>query len=93
MFSKIKEVVVNFITSRLVIVAAFLILACAGLVYRLFYLQIINGESYLDSFQLKIKKEKSIAERKKIAILCMRGQKTLKKKSKNNRAETSEQRS
>ncbi len=61
MFSKIKEVVVNFITSRLVIVAAFLILACAGLVYRLFYLQIINGESYLDSFQLKIKKEKSIA--------------------------------
>ncbi len=61
MFNKIKEVVVNFITSRLVIVSAFLILAGAGLVYRLFSLQIINGENYLDTFRLKIKKEKSIA--------------------------------
>ncbi|WP_026494688.1 penicillin-binding transpeptidase domain-containing protein [Butyrivibrio sp. WCD3002] len=61
MFSKIKEVVINFITSRLVIVAALLILAASGLVYRLFYLQIINGERYLDTFQLKIMKEKSIA--------------------------------
>lgn len=60
MFNKIKEFVVNFITSRLVILSAVLILAAAGLVYRLFFLQIIKGEEYLDSFQLKIKKEKSI---------------------------------
>lgn len=61
MFNKIKEVVINFITSRLVLLSAILILAATGLVYRLFFLQIINGENYLDSFQLKIKKEKSIA--------------------------------
>jgi len=60
LFNKIKEFVVNFITSRLVILSAVLILAAAGLVYRLFFLQIIKGEEYLDSFQLKIKKEKSI---------------------------------
>ena len=61
MFSKIKEVFVNFITSRLVMISALLILACAGLIYRLFFLQIIKGETYQDSFQLKIQKEKSIA--------------------------------
>ena len=54
LFNKIKEFVVNFITSRLVILSAVLILAAAGLVYRLFFLQIIKGEEYLDSFQLKI---------------------------------------
>ena len=41
--------------------SAILILASAGLVYRLFFLQIINGENYLDSFQLKIMKERSIS--------------------------------
>ncbi|MCR5344354.1 MAG: penicillin-binding protein [Butyrivibrio sp.] len=61
MFSKIKEVFINFITSRLVMISAILILASAGLVYRLFFLQIVKGETYLDSFQLKIMKEKSIA--------------------------------
>ncbi|MCR5656394.1 MAG: penicillin-binding protein [Butyrivibrio sp.] len=61
MFSKIKEVVVNFITSRIVIMSAVLIFAAVGLVYRLFYLQIVKGAEYQDSFQLKIMKEKSIA--------------------------------
>ena len=61
MFSKIKEIFVNFITSRLVMISALLILASAGLIYRLFFLQIVKGETYLDSFQLKIQKEKSIA--------------------------------
>lgn len=60
MFSKIKEVFINFITSRLVMISAIMILAASGLVYRLFFLQIIKGETYLDSFQLKIMKEKSI---------------------------------
>ncbi|WP_026509326.1 MULTISPECIES: penicillin-binding transpeptidase domain-containing protein [unclassified Butyrivibrio] len=60
MFNKIKEVFINFITSRLVMISAVMILAASGLVYRLFYLQIIRGETYLDSFQLKIMKEKSI---------------------------------
>ncbi|SEK35925.1 penicillin-binding protein 2 [Butyrivibrio sp. ob235] len=61
MFSKIKEVFVNFITSRLVMISALMILASAGLIYRLFFLQIVKGETYQDSFQLKIMKEKSIS--------------------------------
>ncbi|WP_029321405.1 penicillin-binding transpeptidase domain-containing protein [Butyrivibrio sp. AE3004] len=60
MFNKIKEVFINFITSRLVMISGIMILAASGLVYRLFFLQIIKGETYLDSFQLKIMKEKSI---------------------------------
>lgn len=61
MFEKIRDAVVKFLTSRIVIVSAVLICAAAGLVYRLFNLQIINGETYLDSFQLRIRKEKDIA--------------------------------
>lgn len=33
----------------------------AGLVYRIFSLQIVNGETYLNNFQLKIEKQRSIA--------------------------------
>ena len=32
----------------------------AMLIYRIFVLQIVNGESYLENFQLKIKKERQI---------------------------------
>ena len=60
MFDNIKENVIKFITSRAVVVSAVLISLACILVYRLFYLQIINGEYYLDSFKLKIKKEKTI---------------------------------
>ena len=42
-----------------------LILALIGcgclLIHRIFTLQIVNGESYLENFQLKIKKERSIS--------------------------------
>ncbi|MCR4903314.1 MAG: penicillin-binding protein [Butyrivibrio sp.] len=61
MFDKVRETVIKFITSRVVIVSAVLICAAVGLIYRLFNLQIINGETYLDSFQLRIRKEKDIA--------------------------------
>ncbi|WP_024864746.1 penicillin-binding transpeptidase domain-containing protein [Butyrivibrio sp. FCS014] len=61
MFDNFKESFIKFITSRAVIVCGVLgILACI-IVYRLFSLQIINGEYYLDSFKLRIKKEKTIA--------------------------------
>ncbi|SFB67877.1 penicillin-binding transpeptidase domain-containing protein [Butyrivibrio sp. YAB3001] len=61
MFNDIKEAVFKFITSRAVIVSAVLICLASIMIYRLFSLQIINGEYYLDSFKLRIKKEKSIA--------------------------------
>ena len=34
---------------------------CSTLIYRVFSLQIVNGEEYLNNFQLKIKKERSIS--------------------------------
>ena len=61
MFSDIKDAVIKFITSRAVIVCGVLFCLAGLMIYRLFSLQIINGEYYLDSFKLRIKKEKSIA--------------------------------
>ncbi len=61
LFDSFKEEFKKFITSRAVAVSAVLIILSCLLVYRLFFLQIINGSSYLDSFKLKIKKEKTIA--------------------------------
>ena len=61
MFNDIKDAVIKFITSRAVIVCGVLFCLAGLMIYRLFSLQIINGEYYLDSFKLRIKKEKSIA--------------------------------
>ncbi len=61
MFNSVKEAVIKFITSRAVIASGVLVVLACVLVYRLFSLQVINGEYYLDSFKLKIKKEKTIA--------------------------------
>lgn len=61
LFDSFKEEIKKFITSRAVVVCTVLIALSCLLVYRLFYLQVINGEVYLDAFKLKIKKEKTIA--------------------------------
>lgn len=61
MFNEFKENFIKFITSRFVTVCGVVFLLACILIYRLFYLQIISGEYYLDSFKLRIKKEKTIA--------------------------------
>ena len=60
MFDDVKEAVLKFITSRFTVIALVMILAASGILYRLFELQIISGESYLESFQLRIEKTKDI---------------------------------
>lgn len=60
MVDRIKDKILNMILSRefVLILAIFL---CSGvLVHRLFTLQIVNGASYLENFQLTIRKERSI---------------------------------
>lgn len=60
MFDKIKDRVLNMILSRefVLILAVFM---CSGvLIHKLFTLQIVNGASYLENFQLTIRKERSI---------------------------------
>ncbi|MDD4524516.1 MAG: penicillin-binding transpeptidase domain-containing protein [Lachnospiraceae bacterium] len=46
---------------RISLLIVVFVLIGAGLIYRLFELQIVNGEQYLDNFQLKIRKEISIS--------------------------------
>lgn len=60
MANKFKEYLMSLINTRVLFL---LILGIAGfitLVYRIFNLQIINGEEYLNSFSLQIKKEKVV---------------------------------
>lgn len=60
MFKKIRDSIINFITSRYFILILMFFVLGIILIYRIFNLQIVNGESYLDEFTLKIKKERNI---------------------------------
>ncbi|MDR0221485.1 MAG: penicillin-binding protein, partial [Lachnospiraceae bacterium] len=60
MFDDLKENFFNMVTSRLFLLFLVFAVLCGVMVHRVFSLQIVHGEEYLDTFQLKIKKEKSI---------------------------------
>ena len=61
MFEQLKDKILNMITSREFILILVIIALGAGMIYRVFDLQIVHGEEYVDSFQMKIKKERSIS--------------------------------
>ncbi len=61
MFNNIKEHFINFITSRLFVLIVCFSILCLTLLHRVFTLQIVNGEEYMNNFKLKIRKERSIA--------------------------------
>lgn len=60
MIRKVRDWLINLITSRLFFL--FLVFVALGmiLIHRIFVLQIVNGEEYLNNFTLKIKKERTI---------------------------------
>lgn len=58
MFERIKENFLNTVNIRLIILTVIFIALGALMIYRVFTLQIVKGESYLDDFQLKITKER-----------------------------------
>jgi penicillin-binding protein 2 len=60
LFKKFREGLLEFLTSRLLLLFIVFVAMAATLIYRLFDLQIVNGQSYLDNFQLMIQKEKTI---------------------------------
>lgn len=60
MFEHIKENFFNMVTSRVFVLMLVMLCISGIMVQRIFDLQIVNGEEYLDSFQLKIKKERTI---------------------------------
>ena len=49
------------ITSRLFVLVVVFFFLCGTLLYRVFDLQIVHGEEYMNNFKLKIRKERSIA--------------------------------
>lgn len=61
MFEHLKEKFLNMITSREFILILLILVVGCGMIYRVFELQIVHGEDYIDSFQMKIKKERTIA--------------------------------
>ena len=60
MFKKIKKILSRFFQSRSVILSILLVLMGFVLIRRLFDLQIINGESYQDNYNLQITRETTI---------------------------------
>lgn len=61
MFERIKENFINFITSRLFVLTLVFCVLAAILIFRIFNLQIIEGEKYLNEFLLKTEKNREIA--------------------------------
>lgn len=60
MFENIKEVFRLFFKSRLAVAGVFMTLLFGVLLWRVFYLQIVNGEEYQDNYTLKIIKERTL---------------------------------
>ena len=61
MFRDIKNSIINLVTSRVFVLIILFTVMSGILVSRLFLLQIVEGESYLNNFKLKIRKERTIS--------------------------------
>ena len=60
LFRDIKDNLINFITSRIFVMIIIFVLLSFALIARIFKLQIVKGEEYLDNFVLMIQKDRSI---------------------------------
>lgn len=60
MFAKLRDLLINIIKSRLFVLGVLFTVAAIVIISRLFYLQIVKGEEYLDNYQLKILRERSV---------------------------------
>lgn len=61
MFSDIKDFILNVIKSRLFVLVLVFIVLFSILIERLFTLQIVKGEEYLDKYALKTEKKQTIS--------------------------------
>ena len=57
---RIKEAIDYILQSRLVVLIVVFCLSSSVLVGRLFYLQIVKGEDYLENYELQIRRTKDI---------------------------------
>lgn len=60
MFEDFKDNFLNMVSSRVFVMILAMITIAIIIINRLFELQIVNGENYLDSFETKIMKERTI---------------------------------
>ncbi|MBO4775953.1 MAG: penicillin-binding protein, partial [Lachnospiraceae bacterium] len=60
MFERFKEELISFMKSRLVLPICLFLAIGVVLIIRIFNLQIINGQDYVNNYELKIIREKSI---------------------------------
>ena len=61
LFDKIKEVFANILKSRILVLTIIMCMLSFLLLWRVFNLQIINGQEYLDNYTLKIEKTRGLA--------------------------------
>lgn len=61
MFDRIKDAIYQVLKSRLFVLIIGFSLMSMILIYRVFYLQIVKGQDYLDNYKLQIKKTKDIS--------------------------------
>ena len=60
MLNKWKDILISLIKSRILFLLLFFAVLSGILIYRVFDLQIINGENYLNNFSLQSKKERTV---------------------------------
>lgn len=60
LWSDLKEYLLAFLKSRLLVLVIVLIVLFGIIINRLFVLQIVRGEEYINDFELKIKKEQTL---------------------------------
>ena len=60
MFEEFKENFISMITSRVFVLMLMMIVITSAVVHRMFDLQIVHGEEYLNSFQTRIMRERTI---------------------------------
>ena len=60
MFENFRENLFNMLTSRVFVLIIVMICISGIMINRVFDLQIVQGESYLESFEMKIRKERTI---------------------------------
>ena len=61
MFSEIKDLIVSVIKSRLFVLVLVFVALFSVLIQRLFTLQIVKGQEYLDTYSLKTEKKQTIS--------------------------------
>lgn len=60
MLEEVFEKLISFLTSRILVMLAIMVAIAFVMVHRVFDLQIVHGEEYMNSFETRIRKEKTI---------------------------------